>query len=153
MKRLTATLFCLLAACGAPRAPMPAPTATPQVTRASSSDNTPAKQLFGAIAVPTGGQTLSIGSYAKGCLAGAVALPETGPTWQVMRLSRNRNWGTPNLVGLHRAVLAEGGAYPRLAGDLDRRHVAAARRADDHRPCQPPDRAGRRYLDDAAAPA
>jgi penicillin-insensitive murein endopeptidase len=33
-----------------------------------------------------------------GCLAGAVTLPITGPTWQVMRLSRDRNWGTPRLV-------------------------------------------------------
>ena len=40
----------------------------------------------------------SIGFYAKGCLAGAVALPVNGKTWQVMRLSRNRNWGHPNLV-------------------------------------------------------
>ena len=35
---------------------------------------------------------------AKGCLAGAVALPINGPDWQVMRLSRNRNWGTPQLL-------------------------------------------------------
>ena len=33
-----------------------------------------------------------------GCLAGAVALPINGATWQVMRLSRNRNWGHPKLV-------------------------------------------------------
>ena len=36
--------------------------------------------------------------YFDGCLAGAVPLPITGPTWQVMRLSRNRNWGNPQLV-------------------------------------------------------
>jgi len=29
----------------------------------------------------------------KGCLAGGMALPINGQTWQVMRLSRNRNWG------------------------------------------------------------
>jgi penicillin-insensitive murein endopeptidase len=27
-----------------------------------------------------------------------VALPETGPTWQAMRLSRNRNWGHPVMI-------------------------------------------------------
>jgi penicillin-insensitive murein endopeptidase len=27
-----------------------------------------------------------------------MALPINGPTWQVMRLSRNRNWGHPNLI-------------------------------------------------------
>jgi penicillin-insensitive murein endopeptidase len=38
------------------------------------------------------------GSYAKGCIAGAEQLPETGPTWQAMRLSRNRNWGHPETI-------------------------------------------------------
>jgi penicillin-insensitive murein endopeptidase len=42
--------------------------------------------------------TRTIGFYAKGCLAGAVALPVNGKTWQVMRVSRNRNWGHPRLV-------------------------------------------------------
>ena len=37
-------------------------------------------------------------STPHGCLAGAVALPINGPTWQVMRLSRNRNWGHPKLI-------------------------------------------------------
>ena len=39
----------------------------------------------------------SIGGYFDGCLAGAVS-PITGPTWHVMRPSRNRNWGNPQLV-------------------------------------------------------
>ncbi len=43
-------------------------------------------------------QARTIGFYAKGCLAGGVALPINGKTWQVMRLSRNRNWGHPELV-------------------------------------------------------
>jgi len=43
-------------------------------------------------------QARSIGFYTRGCLAGGVALPINGKTWQVMRLSRNRNWGTPALV-------------------------------------------------------
>jgi penicillin-insensitive murein endopeptidase len=59
---------------------------------------TPAKQLFGRRATPAAMQTKTIGFYSKGCLAGAVALPINGPTWQVMRLSRNRNWGHPNLI-------------------------------------------------------
>src|SRR5262249_46122766 len=41
-----------------------------------------------------------IGSYSQGCLAGAKALPINGKTWQVMRLSRNRNWGHPRLINL-----------------------------------------------------
>ena len=39
-----------------------------------------------------------LGFYAHGCLAGAVPVPVNGPSWQVMRLSRNRNWGHPDLV-------------------------------------------------------
>lgn len=57
-----------------------------------------AKQLFGAKSGASSQRAAPLGSYAKGCLAGGVQLPETGPTWQAMRLSRNRNWGHPELV-------------------------------------------------------
>jgi penicillin-insensitive murein endopeptidase len=60
--------------------------------------NLSAKELFARKLTPLPGSTRPIGSYANGCLAGAVTLPITGPTWQVMRLSRDRNWGTPRLV-------------------------------------------------------
>ena len=60
--------------------------------------STPAKELFARKSTPFLGPQRSIGSYFDGCLAGAVPLPITGPTWQVMRLSRNRNWGNPQLV-------------------------------------------------------
>jgi penicillin-insensitive murein endopeptidase len=59
---------------------------------------TPAKQLFGRMTAPTQGSSHVEGFYSNGCLAGAVALPVTGPEWQVMRLSRNRNWGHPTLI-------------------------------------------------------
>jgi penicillin-insensitive murein DD-endopeptidase len=58
----------------------------------------PAKELFGRKPGPAPLQARSIGFYAKGCLAGATALPINGETWQVMRLSRNRNWGNPHLI-------------------------------------------------------
>ena len=57
-----------------------------------------AKDLFGAEKAASQQRPQAIGSYAKGCGAGLVQLPETGPTWQAMRLSRNRNWGQPALV-------------------------------------------------------
>jgi len=60
--------------------------------------NNPAKELFGRKSVPAQLKPEALGFYAKGCLAGAQALPITGPTWQVMRLSRNRNWGHPSLI-------------------------------------------------------
>src|SRR3954471_19664294 len=59
---------------------------------------TPAKELLGRKTGPAQMEARTIGFYAKGCLAGGVALPINGATWQVMRLSRNRNWGHPNLV-------------------------------------------------------
>ncbi len=59
-----------------------------------------AKELFGAAKAPSPLAARAIGTYARGCLAGAVALPVDGPAWQAMRLSRNRNWGHPTLVKL-----------------------------------------------------
>src|SRR3954447_13862030 len=59
---------------------------------------TPAKELFGRAREAAPLAARAIGSYAKGCVAGATALPVDGTTWQVMRLSRNRNWGNPKLV-------------------------------------------------------
>ncbi|MGC1446963.1 MAG: penicillin-insensitive murein endopeptidase [Xanthobacteraceae bacterium] len=59
---------------------------------------TPAKELFARKTEPLAGPARSIGGYADGCLSGGVALPITGPNWQVMRLSRNRNWGNPALI-------------------------------------------------------
>ncbi len=57
-----------------------------------------AKALFGKVTGPTPVEARSIGFYTRGCLAGASQLPVNGPTWQVMRLSRNRYWGMPELV-------------------------------------------------------
>jgi penicillin-insensitive murein endopeptidase len=59
-----------------------------------------ARDLFGRKPIPFPGPAHSIGFYSHGCLAGAVPLPTDGKTWQVMRLSRNRNWGNPKLVAL-----------------------------------------------------
>jgi penicillin-insensitive murein DD-endopeptidase len=60
--------------------------------------STLAKELFARKSTPFPGPPRSIGGYFDGCLAGGVPLPITGPTWQVMRPSRNRNWGNPQLV-------------------------------------------------------
>lgn len=57
-----------------------------------------ARVLFSNDPTPAPLAARSIGAYARGCLAGAVAMPVDGEAWQVMRLSRNRNWGHPNLI-------------------------------------------------------
>jgi len=64
----------------------------------TASAETAAKQLFGAKPSGSKQKPAPFGSYAKGCVAGAVQLPETGATWQAMRLSRNRNWGHPETI-------------------------------------------------------
>src|SRR6187397_3216725 len=46
------------------------------------------------------------GFYAHGCIAGAEGLPINGDNWQVMRLSRNRYWGHPDLVALVKRLAA-----------------------------------------------
>jgi murein endopeptidase len=73
------------------------PSPAPKETKAAPKEP-PANELFGAAASPAPLASRAIGSYARGCLAGGVALPINGPDWQVMRLSRNRNWGHPRLL-------------------------------------------------------
>lgn len=68
------------------------------VSTQNSGDTRVAKNLFGAAQLPSQQTPDAVGGYARGCQSGAVQLPETGPTWQAMRLSRNRNWGQPVVV-------------------------------------------------------
>lgn len=57
-----------------------------------------AKRQFGSQTVGAPMAARAIGSYARGCLAGGKALAVDGENWQVMRLSRNRMWGHPDLI-------------------------------------------------------
>ena len=61
-------------------------------------DDKPASLLFSLVSTPSPGPARSYGSYADGCLAGAVSLPLDGPHWQTMRPSRNRAWGAPEMI-------------------------------------------------------
>ncbi len=65
---------------------------------APAAADTIAKELFGYVPDASAQTAAAYGSYSKGCLAGGEQLAETGSTWQSMRLSRNRNWGHPDLV-------------------------------------------------------
>ena len=82
----------------------------------------PARELFGAMKTPAPLSARAIGTYARGCLSGGTALPVDGPAWQVMRLSRNRNWGHPKLISLIEKLAADGRAkddWPGLlVGDI-----------------------------------
>ena len=57
-----------------------------------------AKTLFGGHSLPSATKPEIHGFYSSGCVSGAIAIPHDGPTWQVMRLSRNRYWGHPTLI-------------------------------------------------------
>jgi penicillin-insensitive murein endopeptidase len=57
-----------------------------------------AQSLFAARGAPSPHDPHPVGRHAQGCLAGGVQLPETGPTWQAMRLSRNHHWGHPETL-------------------------------------------------------
>lgn len=80
-----------------------------------------AKDQFGSARAPSAQSPEPIGAYSRGCAAGNVALAETGDSWQAMRLSRNRNWGHPELIdfvenlGRHMNRIGWGGIY---VGDL-----------------------------------
>ena len=111
MRRLSLSLILLLF-CGAVAAEQAAPSKTaattvppkpvakpaPNTSKRTAPKSPIARDLFGAATAPAPLAARAIGSYAKGCLAGGVSLPINGPDWQVMRLSRNRNWGTPELL-------------------------------------------------------
>lgn len=77
---------------------------------------TKANKLFGAKKSASQQLPDVFGTYAKGCLAGAEQMPENGPTWQVMRLSRNRNWGHPDMISFLKRLSASAAAQPGWKG-------------------------------------
>jgi len=97
---------------GVPGAALPVPElAAVEVTRSGI-----AKSLFGAEPVPAQLPAAPYGSYAKGCLAGGTQLAETGPSWQAMRLSRNRNWAHPSTVDFIQTLADKASRLPGSRG-------------------------------------
>jgi len=66
-----------------------------------------ARELFARKLLPAAMPTRVIGSYVRGCIAGAEQMPINGDDWQVMRLSRNRNWGHPDMIALLKRLSAK----------------------------------------------
>jgi len=81
-------------------------------TTAPAGAQTLAKELFGGKRAASAQKAAPFGSYSRGCVAGAVELPETGPTWQAMRLSRNRNWGHPEAIAFIQRLSAKAAKQP-----------------------------------------
>ncbi|MYM55528.1 penicillin-insensitive murein endopeptidase [Thalassovita mangrovi] len=110
-------LSLLLAGCeSSPQTDNATPAVSTQQAIPKAMVGVPAKQLFGAHDHGSAQRPEPHGGYSKGCLAGAVQLPETGPTWQAMRLSRNRNWGYPETVDFIRDLSAKAASQPGWAG-------------------------------------
>ncbi|MCB5199116.1 penicillin-insensitive murein endopeptidase [Loktanella sp. TSTF-M6] len=111
------TLLTALAACQPEK-----PTVSPVVSTQNTNDTRIAKRVFGAIPEPSAQAPAPLGFYSRGCQAGGQALAETGPTWQAMRLSRNRNWGQPELIDfvqdLSRLAAAQPGWNGLYVGDI-----------------------------------
>jgi penicillin-insensitive murein endopeptidase len=122
--------FLLAAANGAAAQDKSRPTqrALPRISHPDDSKIS-AKELFARKPAPTDQEARSIGFYSAGCLAGGTALPISGPAWQFMRLSRNRNWGHPTLIRfiknlaleVHNAGIWNG----LLIGDMSQPHGGA----------------------------
>ena len=83
--------------------------------------STPAKEFFARKRTPAALEPAAIGFYSKGCLAGAAPLPIDGPQWQVMRISRNRYWGHPDLIASLQSIARKASDIGRpglLVGDI-----------------------------------
>ncbi len=102
----------------APAKPAKKPTQKSAVKKPPAKPSPVAREMFGAAAEPAPLAARSIGGYAKGCLAGGTALPINGPNWQVMRLSRNRNWGNPRLVDYLERLASDARAHDGWPGLL-----------------------------------
>lgn len=77
-----------------------------------------ARRAFGTVATASAGDVSVVGEYWKGCYSGGMQLAPAGPHWQVMRLYRNRNWGTPMLVGFLERFAAKASAVTGWPGIL-----------------------------------
>ncbi len=79
-----------------------------------------AHEIWSRVQHPAPGPAEVIGFYSAGCIGGAQVLPPVGEGYQVMRLSRNRHYGHPELVDflqrLGRAAAIRGVRL--LIGDL-----------------------------------
>jgi penicillin-insensitive murein endopeptidase len=107
--RLIPLMLCALIACSGSARAQDKGSVNPKPLPPLANPNDPtigARELFARKVLPAALPTQSIGGYAKGCLAGGAQMPLNGDTWQVMRLSRNRYWGHPDMIALLKRLAA-----------------------------------------------
>lgn len=94
-------LVCSAATAGASKPlPSPKPDGFKRIDQQLRDQMVPARGLFKQARTAAPFRAEVFGKYARGCIAGAVKLPDNGPGWQAMRLSRNRHWGHPRTIQL-----------------------------------------------------
>ncbi|MGQ9366796.1 penicillin-insensitive murein endopeptidase [Azospirillum sp. ST 5-10] len=89
--------------------------------REGAAHGQPQPVAWSGIAKPSRGVAQAIGGYAAGCLSGGVALSGEGPGYQVIRMSRRRYYGHPELVSFLRDFgggVAAAGLGTALIGDM-----------------------------------
>ncbi len=104
----------ILAACG--QSEPSVEQVSTQSAPAANGDGRIAKTLFGAMSFTSRQTSDPLGGYSRGCQAGARQLEETGPTWQAMRLNRNRNWAQPVTIDFIQDLSRFAATQPGWAG-------------------------------------
>jgi penicillin-insensitive murein endopeptidase len=101
---------------------IPLPRPKPALTQREREKGVAASLLFAAKKLASVGRPEVFGYYSHGCLQGGLELPPIGPHWQIMRPSRNRNWGHPELIRFLKrisAAVAKATGWPGiLIGDM-----------------------------------
>lgn len=119
-----AAILCIVLGLGACESKAPVattPPPAPSTGQLTLPESAPAAQHFAAVRTGSTGSAEVIGSYTRGCIAGASQLPLDGTHWQVVHPSRNRAWGHPDLIAFVRALgdrVAADGYGGLLVGDL-----------------------------------
>ncbi|MCG8423114.1 MAG: penicillin-insensitive murein endopeptidase [Proteobacteria bacterium] len=81
--------------------------AGPVVAETPAESSSSMRQRWAGVKQPKQGQPRAIGSYRAGCVQGAATLPLDGTGYQVMRPSRRRYYGHPDLIDFIKTLANE----------------------------------------------
>ncbi|MGI9521762.1 MAG: penicillin-insensitive murein endopeptidase [Hyphomicrobiaceae bacterium] len=102
--------------------PVPQAKPMPAEKRLQRLPPTSAKVLFKAVTTGAALRPATYGFYNRGCLSGGEQLPVDGPSWQAMRLSRNRHWAHPITIKVVKRLAVDAQRFDDwpglLVGDL-----------------------------------